>query len=151
MVWWPFTQHASMGDGDVTFIESAHADKFRTIQPAPVAGAAAGVTKIALTTGPAEVAAAASFYSESDAALQGASSSEQEVRQQVWNMASSGGAESRVSSVRGGATKGNEEDEDGRVSANIMFDGCGSWWTQGVGHGHPAMALALAEAAGRYV
>lgn len=31
-----------------------------------------------------------------------------------------------------------------------LIDGCASWWTQGVGHGNPDMALAIAEAAGRY-
>lgn len=33
IVWWPFTQHASIGDGDVTFIESAHGDQFRVVAP----------------------------------------------------------------------------------------------------------------------
>jgi bifunctional dethiobiotin synthetase / adenosylmethionine---8-amino-7-oxononanoate aminotransferase len=32
-VWWPFTQHAAVDDGDVTFIESAHGDKFRVVTP----------------------------------------------------------------------------------------------------------------------
>ena len=31
-----------------------------------------------------------------------------------------------------------------------MFDGCASWWTQSIGHGHPAMSLAIAAACGRY-
>lgn len=31
-----------------------------------------------------------------------------------------------------------------------MFDGCGSWWTQSIGHGHSAMSLAIAAACGRY-
>ncbi|KJE93388.1 hypothetical protein CAOG_04181 [Capsaspora owczarzaki ATCC 30864] len=30
------------------------------------------------------------------------------------------------------------------------FDACGSWWTQGVGHGNPRLVLAAANAAGRY-
>ncbi|KAK2068054.1 hypothetical protein P8C59_002726 [Phyllachora maydis] len=30
------------------------------------------------------------------------------------------------------------------------FDGSASWWTQGLGHGSPALALAAAHAAGRY-
>ena len=33
IVWWPFTQHASVGDDDVTFIESAHGDSFRVVKP----------------------------------------------------------------------------------------------------------------------
>lgn len=33
IVWWPFTQHASVGDNDVTFIESAHGDSFRVVKP----------------------------------------------------------------------------------------------------------------------
>ena len=33
-VWWPFTQHAAIGDGEVTFIESAHGDQFRVVSPA---------------------------------------------------------------------------------------------------------------------
>lgn len=140
MVWWPFTQHASLGDSDVTFIESAHGDKFRTLQPA----GATGVTKMAVTTGSAEVAAAASFYSESDS-VDGSggagSGGGEEVSQKVWNLEAKGGPR--------GLGKGGEEDEESRGSSNDSFDGCGSWWTQGVGHGHPAMALALAEAAGR--
>jgi bifunctional dethiobiotin synthetase / adenosylmethionine---8-amino-7-oxononanoate aminotransferase len=32
-VWWPFTQHAAIGDGEVTFIESAHGDQFRVVTP----------------------------------------------------------------------------------------------------------------------
>lgn len=35
IVWWPSTQHASVDDGNVTFIESAHGDKFRVLSPAP--------------------------------------------------------------------------------------------------------------------
>ncbi|OCH90327.1 onanonoxo-7-onima-8-eninoihtemlysoneda [Obba rivulosa] len=31
-----------------------------------------------------------------------------------------------------------------------QFDGSASWWTQAVGHAHPALALAAARAAGRY-
>lgn len=31
-----------------------------------------------------------------------------------------------------------------------MFDACASWWTQGVGHGNPNMAMAIARAAARY-
>jgi dethiobiotin synthetase/adenosylmethionine--8-amino-7-oxononanoate aminotransferase len=85
-VWWPFTQHAAVGDGDVTFIESAHGDKFRVISP--------------------------------------------------------------VKEKKGTAINGIEAET--KVDFNDLFDGCGSWWTQGVGHGNPAMSLAIAEAAGRY-
>jgi len=31
-----------------------------------------------------------------------------------------------------------------------LFDGCGSWWTQSIGHGSSLMALAIASATGRY-
>ncbi|KAI0833714.1 onanonoxo-7-onima-8-eninoihtemlysoneda [Trametes gibbosa] len=31
-----------------------------------------------------------------------------------------------------------------------QFDGSASWWTQAIGHAHPALALAAARAAGRY-
>lgn len=31
-----------------------------------------------------------------------------------------------------------------------VFDGSASWWTQALGHAHPALALAAANAAGRY-
>ncbi|CAM9921064.1 unnamed protein product, partial [Ectocarpus sp. 12 AP-2014] len=37
-----------------------------------------------------------------------------------------------------------------RVSYRALVDACASWWTQGAGHGNPGMALAVAEAAGRY-
>lgn len=33
---------------------------------------------------------------------------------------------------------------------NPTFDGSASWWTQGLGHGNPELALAAAYAAGRY-
>jgi len=36
------------------------------------------------------------------------------------------------------------------ATTHRLIDGCASWWTQGVGHGNPDMALAIAEAAGRY-
>ena len=36
------------------------------------------------------------------------------------------------------------------MTHRALLDGCASWWTQGVGHGNPGMALAVAEAAGRY-
>ena len=39
VVWWPFTQHASVDDGNVTFIESAHGDKFRVLSPTPLPSA----------------------------------------------------------------------------------------------------------------
>jgi dethiobiotin synthetase/adenosylmethionine--8-amino-7-oxononanoate aminotransferase len=32
----------------------------------------------------------------------------------------------------------------------LQFDGSASWWTQALGHAHPALALAAARAAGRY-
>ena len=44
IVWWPFTQHASVGDGDVTFIESAHGDSFRVVKP--VVGSAPPVAPV---------------------------------------------------------------------------------------------------------
>ena len=31
-----------------------------------------------------------------------------------------------------------------------LFDGSASWWTQGLGHGNPSLALTAAHAAGRY-
>lgn len=37
-----------------------------------------------------------------------------------------------------------------RVAHRALLDGCASWWTHGGGHGNPGMALAVAEAAGRY-
>lgn len=37
-----------------------------------------------------------------------------------------------------------------RVSSVALVDACASWWTHGAGHGNPGMALAIAEAAGRY-
>lgn len=33
---------------------------------------------------------------------------------------------------------------------STAFDGSASWWTQGLGHGNPVLALAAAHAAGRY-
>ncbi|KAL7576005.1 hypothetical protein ACA910_000792 [Epithemia clementina (nom. ined.)] len=36
------------------------------------------------------------------------------------------------------------------LERSSMFDACASWWTQGIGHGDPSMALSTAAAAGRY-
>ncbi|CBF71161.1 hypothetical protein AN6644.2 [Aspergillus nidulans FGSC A4] len=38
--------------------------------------------------------------------------------------------------------------QQGRLQAT--FDGSASWWTQGLGHGNPGLALSAAYAAGRY-
>ncbi|TIA45694.1 PLP-dependent transferase [Aureobasidium pullulans] len=41
----------------------------------------------------------------------------------------------------------------GSIEGNQLkpaFDGSASWWTQGLGHGNPALALTAAHAAGRY-
>ncbi|KAL4905268.1 hypothetical protein BDW74DRAFT_185307 [Aspergillus multicolor] len=38
--------------------------------------------------------------------------------------------------------------EQGKLQAT--FDGSASWWTQGLGHGNPGLALSAAYAAGRY-
>ncbi|CAK4749557.1 hypothetical protein LEN26_011750 [Aphanomyces euteiches] len=35
-------------------------------------------------------------------------------------------------------------------SIEPMFDACASWWTQGIGHGNPKAALAVATTAARY-
>lgn len=40
--------------------------------------------------------------------------------------------------------------ETGELVPNEMFDSCASWWTQGLGHANPRLALAAARAAGRY-
>ncbi|CAM9501524.1 unnamed protein product [Laminaria digitata] len=45
---------------------------------------------------------------------------------------------------------GEGEGGEPRVSHRALVDACASWWTQGAGHGNPGMALAIAEAAGRY-
>eukprot|EP00981_Chlorochromonas_danica_P006534 scaffold1420_cov182-Ochromonas_danica.AAC.12 len=37
-----------------------------------------------------------------------------------------------------------------RPLLTTMFDASASWWTQGIGHGHGSMALAIGEASGRY-
>jgi dethiobiotin synthetase/adenosylmethionine--8-amino-7-oxononanoate aminotransferase len=47
--------------------------------------------------------------------------------------------------------KGNEEEP--HIENQILypaFDGSASWWTQGLGHGNPRLALEAAYAAGRY-
>ncbi|KAF9891362.1 hypothetical protein FE257_004218 [Aspergillus nanangensis] len=38
----------------------------------------------------------------------------------------------------------------GGGSLKATFDGSASWWTQGLGHGNPSLALSAAYAAGRY-
>jgi dethiobiotin synthetase/adenosylmethionine--8-amino-7-oxononanoate aminotransferase len=37
-----------------------------------------------------------------------------------------------------------------KLMLQSSFDGSASWWTQGLGHGNPSLALAAAYAAGRY-
>ncbi|CAM9640842.1 unnamed protein product, partial [Ascophyllum nodosum] len=78
-IWWPFTQHDSLGEGGVNLLDSAHGEYFCTAE----------VERSSTST-------------------------------------------------------------DARVTHRALLDGCASWWTQGVGHGNPGMALAVAEAAGRY-
>jgi dethiobiotin synthetase/adenosylmethionine--8-amino-7-oxononanoate aminotransferase len=39
---------------------------------------------------------------------------------------------------------------DTELSFKSYFDGCASWWTQGLGHGNPKLALTAGYAAGRY-
>jgi len=43
-----------------------------------------------------------------------------------------------------------KEDSSNNLQYKKLFDGCASWWTQGVGHGETTIALATAAAAGRY-
>ena len=43
-----------------------------------------------------------------------------------------------------------KDGNDGELARDALMDSCASWWTQGVGHGEPSMALASAAAAGRY-
>jgi bifunctional dethiobiotin synthetase / adenosylmethionine---8-amino-7-oxononanoate aminotransferase len=40
--------------------------------------------------------------------------------------------------------------EQGATAFHSLFDGSASWWTQCLGHGHPELVLAAAQAAGRY-
>ncbi|KAF2688162.1 PLP-dependent transferase [Lentithecium fluviatile CBS 122367] len=51
-------------------------------------------------------------------------------------------------------TKYNKKSRLGSDATDAMlypaFDGSASWWTQGLGHGNPQLALAAAHAAGRY-
>jgi dethiobiotin synthetase/adenosylmethionine--8-amino-7-oxononanoate aminotransferase len=43
-----------------------------------------------------------------------------------------------------------EQDDKISFQRRALFDGCASWWTQGLGHGNSSLALAAAAAAGRY-
>ncbi|KAG0202258.1 hypothetical protein BGX28_005172 [Mortierella sp. GBA30] len=43
-----------------------------------------------------------------------------------------------------------DKDKDREWRWREMFDGCASWWTQGLGHGSPALTRSAAYAAGRY-
>ncbi|KAF9407155.1 hypothetical protein BGZ76_006171, partial [Entomortierella beljakovae] len=42
----------------------------------------------------------------------------------------------------------NKDDKD--IKWREMFDGCASWWTQGLGHGSPLLTQSVAYASGRY-
>ncbi|OJJ97519.1 hypothetical protein ASPACDRAFT_1890143 [Aspergillus aculeatus ATCC 16872] len=44
----------------------------------------------------------------------------------------------------------NTGDQGGGSALRSTFDGSASWWTQGLGHGNPDLALSAAYAAGRY-
>ncbi|KAF9899684.1 hypothetical protein BX616_002895 [Lobosporangium transversale] len=47
-------------------------------------------------------------------------------------------------------TVANESDGGRQWKWKEMFDGCASWWTQGLGHGSPELTQSAAYAAGRY-
>lgn len=47
------------------------------------------------------------------------------------------------------ASTDTDKDKDGNVLQST-FDGSASWWTQGLGHGSPELALTAAHAAGKY-
>ncbi|KAH7398208.1 pyridoxal phosphate-dependent transferase [Pyrenochaeta sp. MPI-SDFR-AT-0127] len=51
------------------------------------------------------------------------------------------------------ATSKTQQDIESKADTLLLypaFDGSASWWTQGLGHGNPTLALAAAYAAGRY-
>jgi dethiobiotin synthetase/adenosylmethionine--8-amino-7-oxononanoate aminotransferase len=47
-------------------------------------------------------------------------------------------------------TPNRDDPNPGSLLLHPSFDGSASWWTQGLGHGSPQLALAAAYAAGRY-
>ena len=64
---------------------------------------------------------------------------------QIWN-----GRENTLnSSPKSGVRKSNSTKKDQSLIQSA-FDGSASWWTQGLGHGNPDLALATAYASGRY-
>ena len=140
---------------DVTFIESAHGDEFRTVQPAVAAAVGSGGgsgsgfgVRPSSSFDDAELAAA-SFTPDDASPFSGPSPG---ADADVDAGAGVGGGGRRGEGKKGSESsdkKGSESSD--KVVVSTLFDGVGSWWTQGVGHGHHAMALALAEAAGRYV
>ncbi|KAF9204845.1 hypothetical protein BGZ49_004800 [Haplosporangium sp. Z 27] len=48
------------------------------------------------------------------------------------------------------ATTGAESNDKREWKWREMFDGCASWWTQGLGHGSKALTQSVAYASGRY-
>ncbi|KAF9576528.1 hypothetical protein EC968_008006 [Mortierella alpina] len=55
---------------------------------------------------------------------------------------------SKDSSAVSGDSQGKDKGKEWRWRE--MFDGCASWWTQGLGHGSPELTRSAAYAAGRY-
>ena len=100
IVWWPFTQHASVGDGDVTFIESAHGDSFRVVKP---------VTQIVQQQQQQQLIQQQSNEAE---ALLVATSTLSDVDPEISN------------------NNTDKIQKTTKVVVTDLFDGCGSWWTQ---------------------
>lgn len=55
-----------------------------------------------------------------------------------------------MGSYLGVVNQGDSNQPERQPEVKNVFDGSASWWTLGMGHGHPALALSLAHAAGRY-
>ena len=65
---------------------------------------------------------------------------------QIWD-----GQETSLSQPQGNGSQ--ELDSKGQKNSLLIrpaFDGSASWWTQGLGHGSPELALAASHASGRY-
>lgn len=58
-------------------------------------------------------------------------------------------SETTIDVAKPGDCKGTETSINPRL-IQPTFDGSASWWTQGLGHAHPALTLSAAYAAGRY-
>ena len=161
-IWWPFTQHQTIKDENINFIESSHGDYFKLVSSHPITPS---------TTSPLSTSTQID-----DLQQPGRVVSSNNLQQPLSSLSPSSSTTTLTSITTTPPTTAatviptttvnkrykdlqNDDDDDNDISITKigselqlqdLFDGPASWWTQAVGHGNSTMSLAIAEAAGRY-